>query len=74
MVLTGNERQGDESFYERRGKTREDEGTFHLSFLPLIFHYFDALKIKYPDFLFTVSQFPNKLSSFAFVLGAPCFF
>jgi hypothetical protein len=32
------------------------------------------LNMKYPDFLSAVWQFPNKRSSFALVLAAPCFF
>ena len=75
MILTGNNQRG------RQVVTRGDDqrvrflvDKFKHQRVALGYYSFIHLKIKYPDFLFAVSQFPNKFSSFAFVLGAPCFF
>ena len=74
MVLTGNNQRGrpEGTVLDQRGRFLVDK--YKHQKVALGYYSFIHLKIKYPDSLFTVSQFPNKLSSFAFVLGAPCFF
>jgi hypothetical protein len=73
--------RGDGSSNDQRGRFFPDQrGRFLVDsfqcmwIISSVGYSFIHLKIKYPDFLSAVSQLPNKLSSFALVLGAPCFF